>query len=145
MRAFSHTKFCVIIQVFADWPSPTPQPTDPDPVPAGPRTRHLARKLGILDGRNRGHTASLPILRVRMTFAAKLRPVRPHQQGLCEARLGKIYTGGVIDAFLICQPVISMCVCVCVCVCVIVCMYVCVCDCVIVCVCVYVCVCVCER
>ena len=31
-------------------PSPTPQPTDP--VPAGPRTRHLARKLGILDGQN---------------------------------------------------------------------------------------------
>ena len=31
-------------------PSPTPSPTDP--VPAGPRTRHLARKLGIPDGQN---------------------------------------------------------------------------------------------
>ena len=31
-------------------PSPTLSPTDP--VPAGPRTRHLARKLGILDGQN---------------------------------------------------------------------------------------------
>ena len=48
-------------------PSPTPSPTDP--VPAGPRTagrprtRHLARKLGILDGQNtRGsHTAPSPL------------------------------------------------------------------------------------
>jgi len=69
-------------------PSPTPFPTDP--VPAGPRTagrlriRHLARKLGILDAQNtRGsHTPPPPpLLRVRMTCAAKLRPVRP----ACEA------------------------------------------------------------
>ena len=31
-------------------PSPTLSPTDP--VPAGPRTRHLARKLGVLDAHN---------------------------------------------------------------------------------------------
>jgi len=35
---------------FSCAPSPTLSPTDP--VPAGPRTRHLARKLGIPDGQN---------------------------------------------------------------------------------------------
>jgi hypothetical protein len=37
-------------------PEPLPTPSPTDPVPAGPRTRHLARKLGILDAQNtRGH------------------------------------------------------------------------------------------
>ena len=58
--------FTTSTQVFPLAPSPTPSPTDP--VPAGPRTagrlrtRHLARKVGILDAQNTLglHTPSCP-------------------------------------------------------------------------------------
>ena len=48
-------------------------------VTLGPRTRHLARKFGILDGQNtRGHIhRPLPLLRVRMIWAAERRTWGP--------------------------------------------------------------------
>jgi len=63
-------------------PSPTPQPNDP--VPAGPYTRHLARKFGTSDGQNTlgakhpgaTYTTPLPLLCVHMIWAAERRPWR---------------------------------------------------------------------